>query len=111
MKKIIFTALISAMTVFADEQTPMNPNKEMAKTQSAMLEEVKTQTTLEITNTFSFQQMTSAINELAATEAERLKWQKCALVSTRYSSQSKISKKYCGFLDDEVNELAKNKSK
>lgn len=110
MNKIILLIAIIAGTVFAQEQTKLKPDQSMAKTQTQMLEEIKTQTTLSISDTYTLQQIASALVEKNELERERLKFQQCALVSTRYGSASKLTNKYCGFLDKELQELNKQKT-
>lgn len=110
MKKIILSIAIIACAVFAQEQTKFKPDQSIAKTQTQMLEEIKTQTTLSISDTYTLQQIASALVEKNELERERLKFQQCALVSTRYGSASKLTNKYCGFLDKELQELNKQKT-
>lgn len=107
MKKIILSIAIIASAAFAQDQTKLKSDQSMAKTQNLMLEEIKTQTTLSISDTYTLQQIASALVEKNELERERLKFQQCALVSTRYGNVSKIAHKYCGFLDKEQQELNK----
>lgn len=106
MKNIILGMMIAAVSVFAQQST-YEKNEPAAKTQQKMLHEMESQSLLQATNTYSLQQIASALVEIANLEQQRVNLQKCALVNARYGASSKITLKYCNSLDKESSELNK----